>query len=401
MNIESNDDLEIVNPEKIKPIRRSAKIQFDDEPIEDIKIKDIENYKSNYNNYGSTVKIDLESNGRFGNPKTIYLKDYTARHINDLATCKEDDLLETLMSILNDCVVEPSGFDVGNLTNEEFYEVIVGMKMAFDSPVLRHKWVHEESYCQGNKEDEDKKISESLIDLRDIKSKSIEESDEKIKEFYREKFNNISKEEFKEYLMVKYGEEKNISIEEEVQSIKIQEPFLIQGYETDYEFNIIRMKNLLLSYKIASKEFNNKIRIVQNKTLKRGENEEISRVERQEEIEKLKRQKAKKVLEYAQAFSLHCVRRNGKRVLLKSNDEKLKEYNDMPRNVLLNYLNAVDSIRYGVDDEIHLHCNLCDSTERGYLQRLISPFHLLPVNSSERNTTTGDIRNNTRFNFYF
>ena len=70
MNSSSNEnELEIINPETIvnKPIRRTTKIQFENESEEPV--TEIQSYKNNYDNYGSTVKIDLESNGRFGNPK--------------------------------------------------------------------------------------------------------------------------------------------------------------------------------------------------------------------------------------------------------------------------------------------------------------------------------------------
>ena len=200
---------------------------------------------------------------------------------------------------------------------------------------------------------------------------------------------------------MKYGHEKDISLEEELKSIRIQEPFLIKGYETDYEFKLVRMKDLLLAYKIASRETNHKIRVIQNKTIKKGDNSEILKLEKEDEIKKLNREKARKVLEYSQAFSLSFVRRNGKRVELKTNEERLKEYSTMPRNVLLNYMNAINVIRYGINDEIHLTCDLCNGTERGYLQRLISPFSLLPISEDKRDTTTGIVRQHSGFNFYF
>ena len=398
---EENEELEIINPDTIpiKPVRRTTRIDFEQDEKE--VITEITDYKLSYNNYGSTVKIDLESSGRFGNPKTLVLKDYNARHVNDLVTSKEEDLLETLLSILNECVIEPKGFDIGNLTNEEFYEVLIGMKIAFDSVTLKHKWIHEDDSCQGKKEDDEKEISESILDLREIKSISIEESDESIREFYKDKFSQLSEKDFKEYLLVKYGHEKDITLEEELKSIRIQEPFLIKGYETDYEFKLVRMKDLLLAYKIASRETNHKIRVIQNKTIKKGDNSEILKLEKEDEIKKLNREKARKVLEYSQAFSLSFVRRNGKRVELKTNEERLKEYSTMPRNVLLNYMNAINVIRYGINDEIHLTCDLCNGTERGYLQRLISPFSLLPISEDKRDTTTGIVRQHSGFNFYF
>lgn len=407
-----NEESDFINPDKIiknPQVRRTIKTPIEEEKTikesiieETLSNNTIKDNKPHYHNYGSTVKVELESGGRFGNPSVIVLKDYSARHIHDLVTTKEEDLFETLVGIINECVVDPVKFDVGNLTNDEFLEVMLGMKLAFDSPMFIHRWIHNVEGCQGSvSEYEEKKVSEYEIDLSDIKMTSIEESDEKIKEFYRSKFSEFSEEQFKTYLLTKYGSEIESTIEDEIEKVKIQEPFLIKGYDTDYEFSLIRIKDLLLAYKLASKEINHKIRIEKNKIIRQDENKESALQEKEEKIEKLNREKGRKVLNYAQAFSLKYLRRNGQRIPIESNEAKIKEYNNMPRNVMMNYLKAVETIVYGVNHEVELVCDLCKGTERGYLQRIVSPISLIPISDTEKRNSERKLRQPSGFDFYF
>lgn len=401
-----NEEGGFINPDKIiknPQVRRTIRTPIEEEISEPkvnqpIEIPSI----NNYNNYGSTVKVEFESGGRFGNPAVMVFKDYTARHIHDLVTSKEDDIFETLVGIINQCVVEPAGFDVGNLTNDEFLEVMLGMKLAFDNSLYVHRWIHNADNCQGAvSEYEQKKISEFKIDLSEVKMTSIEQSDDKVREFYRSRFQEFSEEQFKAYLVTKYGSEINSTIEDEIQKVKIQEPFLIKGYDSDYEFNLIRVKDLLMAYKIASKEINHKIRVEKNKPIKQDQNKEANIQEKEENIEKLNREKGRRVLTYAQAFSLAYVRRDGQRIPLNSFDVKIKEYNNMPRNVMMNYLKAVETIEYGIDQEIELVCEHCNGTERGYLQRILSPISLIPLSDDKKLSSDGKLRQHSGFDFYF
>jgi len=350
-----------------------------------------------YNNYGSSVKISLESGGRFGNPETLVFKDYTAKQVNDLVTSKEEDLLETVIAILTECVIEPKGFDIGKLTNEEFYEVLLGMKVAFDSPALKHKWVHD---CQDNVPDKDKQLSEETIDLRDVQFKSIESADDKIREFYKARFEELSQEQFKDYLNKKYGSDNGLSIEDELKEIRIKEPFLIPGAEKDYQFNFMRIGNLVEAYKIASKEFDSKIRIERNRSL-HGVPKEQMQVMREEAIEKLNMQKARATIRYSQALCLNAVKENGSVRNLRTFEEKVKEYNDIPKSVMFGYIKAIEAVQYGVDHELEVECNLCGSKERRSLQRFINPFELLPISNVENNDSSGKFRRNTVIDFCF
>jgi hypothetical protein len=351
-----------------------------------------------FTNTGSTVKITLESNGRFGNPEHLIFRDYNTREVNDLVTSREEDLLETVVAILNECVIEPKGFNVGKLTNEEFYEVLLGMKMAFDSPVLNHKWIHD---CQENVPDpKDKKLSEAEIDLRSVEFKSIEESDVKIKEFLKAKLNELSPDQFRQYLMKKYSHDPGHDVDDEVSKIKISEPFLIPGNEKDYEFTFMRIGYLVEGYKLACREYDSKIRMERNKS-QHGIPLEQMKIIREEAIEKLTHSKSKAAIRYAQALCLHAVKLNGDVKVLKTSDEKIKEYNNMPKASMFGYLNATQFVEYGVSHELELECNLCNQTERRSLQRWVNPFELLPVSNVANSSSNGKLRVNTVIDFCF
>jgi hypothetical protein len=408
--MEHEEESGFINPEKLiknPQVRRVAKTIIDGDIDNSVQpspqIKEVQNVIHNeYLNYGSTVKVEFESSGRFGNPAILVLKDYSARHIHDLVTSKEEDIFETLVGILNQCVVEPAGFDVGNLTNDEFLEVMIGMKLAFDNSTYTHRWIHNIDNCQGKvSEYDEKKISEFQIDLSQVKMTSIEESDDKIKEFYRSKLQEFSEEQFKAYLMTKYNREMESTIDEEIDKVKIQEPFLIKGYDCDYEFNLIRVKDLLLAHKMASREINHKIRVEKNKPIKQDQNRDANIQEKEDRLDKLNREKGQKILSYAQAFSLRFVRRNGNRIPLDTPDQKIKEYNNMPRAVVINYLKAIETIEYGVNHEVDMVCEHCNGTERGYLQRIITPLDLIPLSNDKNNSTSRNVRQSSGFDFYF
>lgn len=392
MNLEEESSL--IKPDEIQNLKvRKRKEEVISHPHIEEKIDSIK-----FSNLGSTVKISLESGGRFGNPNHLILRDYNAKEINDLVTSREEDLLETLIAILNECVVEPKGFNIGKLTNEEFYEVLIGMKMAFDSPVFDHRWIHE---CQDNVSDaKDKKLSESQIDLRQAEFKSIEEADNKIKEFFLAKFNELSPEQFSQYLIKKYGQDTQSSISEEVSSVKISEPFLIPGTDKDYEFTFMRIGYLVEGYRLACKEFDGKIRMERNRS-QHGIPLEQMKLIREEAIEKLNMSKSRAAIRYSQALCLHGIKVNGESKVLKTTEEKIKEYNNMPKSSMFGYLNAVKSVTYGVSSELELECNLCNQTERRSLQRWVNPFELLPVSNYSGTTSDGKLQHNPVIDFCF
>lgn len=351
-------------------------------------------------NTGGTVNISFESGGRFGNPSSIYMSDLKGRHINDIMTTKEDRILETLVSCLNECVIEPKGFDISNLTSEEFLELMIGMKLSFDTPILEYRWIHS---CQDNLAEKDKKASLTEIDLRTIKMTSIEESDEKIREFFKTKFNELSENQFKNYIYMKYKEKKNITIDDELKTIKIREPISIPDGEYTYEFNVMRIKYLIEAQKISSKEFDNKIRVATNQPIFNMTKED-SQAFKEEKIESIKRDKLKAFINYSKALCLVSkTDSKGFKTFFTTTDEKIKEDANISRKVYIGYMDALDKIIYGVNQDIELVCDICEDKipEWRNLRRIITPLHLLPISNSETDPTKRKQSISSGLGFYF
>jgi hypothetical protein len=326
------------------------------------------------------------------------MNDFLASHINSLVTVKEDKLLETLCYCLNECVVEPKNFKVENLTDKEFLELMLAMKIAFDSKELEYYFYHS---CQDNIPEKLKKASVDIIRLDNVKMISIEQSDEILREFVSTKLKQLDEESYKQYLILKYGYFKNITIEEEVKTIKVKEPIYIKDYDNIiYEFRFVRIKDLIEANRIVSKEYDHKIRIETNKPIPKSNQEEAIAI-REEIMEELKRKKAERFIEVVKNLCLVAKTVNNKRIVFENTEQKLSE--KINRKVYLNYMNAVSEVKYGIEHEVELHCNLCDSEEpqRGYLQRLITPLHLLPVSITQTTTTERKSKINSRLDFYF
>ena len=79
-----------------------------------------------YHNRGGQLRINFESSGRFSTPQTLFLNDYTGDDISNISMCRPDDLLETLIEIINGCIVN-SEAKSQDMTLEEFFETLVGM----------------------------------------------------------------------------------------------------------------------------------------------------------------------------------------------------------------------------------------------------------------------------------
>lgn len=391
------EESNLLNPDEIrnkaKRIQTSSIIQEDENETENFEFVSPKNY-------GETLEVIFESNGRFGNPQRIVIKDFTGGQINDIITTKEEKLLETVVSCLNENVIEPKGFKIENLTNEEFFELLLGMKVAFDSVELRHRWYHS---CQDNVPNiKERQLSESIIDLREVKTVSIEEADRILREEFLKKLKEMPDEEFQNFIELKYGKGVQKTREEEANEVRIKEPINIPGSEFTYQFSFMRIKYLIEAQRRASKEIDHLIRIENSKSLHGKSKEEMQAI-REEKIEELNREKAQKFLLYSQAFCLLGKVNNKTKEVFKFDtlDEKVKEYKNISRSVMLNFINALDKIKYGVQHEVELECNLCEGTERGFLQRIISPFELLPVSDTERDFTKRKLQQSTGFDFYF
>jgi len=408
MNEFENENI-LIRPEEIeKPKRRVEKeIEI---PIVKTEIqtpvKTNTEYKKDsdkYINKGQTVKITLESAGRFGSPKELWFKDYTTKHINDLVTVNENDLLETIISILQECLVEPKDFKIENCTNEDLFEIMMAMKMSFDSTVLKYRWYHK---CQDSKPTEkDKQVSEYLIDLTQAEYKPIEVLDEELKVFYKDMFSKLSLEQKQNYLENKYGINTDMTIEKALDDIKVQDPFYIPSINDEIMiFEYMKIKHMIQASKFANDEFNGKIRYIQSKKYKASSIEE-SKAIKEGEIEKIKKEKARAIIGYAQALCLVGVKdkTTGVETKIEGSSNKIETYSNLPKNVMFGFINALEKIKFGVTYDVEIECDLCeeDNKERRLLQRDISFIELLPFTDNSTDSTTRKPQKSTHLSFYF
>jgi hypothetical protein len=63
--------------------------------------------------------------------------------------------------------------------------------------------------------------------------------------------------------------------------------------------------------------------------------------------------------------------------------DRLAIFKSLPVNVMESLTNFFDSVRFGVQDERELPCDLCGSMEKRSLHRELSPIELLPIESSD------------------
>lgn len=397
----------LLNPEDVSNKKRGKvsqsqvnEIELDRQISSDSIIEPVE-VSSNYKDYSGTVKIVFESGGRFGNPEVIYVRDYKASHINSLVTTKEEKLLETLVHCLNECVVDPPNFRVENLTDKEFFELMLGMKMSFDVRELEYYFYHS---CQDHLPEKDRKTSVDVIPLDNIKMVSIEEADDRLRNNIKERLYSLNEDEYRFYLESKYGKDCIfISKEEELNKIKVKEPIIIRDYDdTLYEFRFVRIRDLIEANNIVSKEYDTKIRIEKSKPINK-KNELESAISRDIAIDDLNRKKAERFIDLIRTMCLVAKVQGNSRIVFNTLEEKIKESEKMSRRVYLNYMNAVSMVEYGVNHEFEYTCNLCDSGEvlRGFLQRDVSPINLLPVSVYTNDSTKRKHKKHTGFEFYF
>lgn len=403
----------LIRPEEIKRRRDEENTSLDEIEIARQKLlnqikehkQDLVNSNHNDNRYvnkGQTVHVIFESAGRFGNHKEVWFKDYTTKHINDLVTCQEDDLLETLLAILQECVVEPQDFKIDNCTNEDLFEIMMAMKISFDSSYLKYRWYHK---CQDKIENEkDRQISEYMIDLKLAEYKPIEDLDKELQVFYKDMFSKLSKEQYQSYIDSKFGVGKEVSINEAISDMKVQDPFYIPSIGNDIMiFEYIKIKHMMTASKMANEEWNGKIRYAQSRKYK-GSIEQ-QKIQRDSEVEQLKKLKAKSIISYAQALCLKGVKNKETReeTYFKTNLDKIEAYKNLPKNVMFGFISALEKIKFGINYDVEIVCDLCqeDNKERRLLQRDISFIELFPFGNDSTSSTTRKPSESSKINFYF
>lgn len=389
--------MSLLTPEEVEENKkeRAKKKVANSKKLEQKKVEEGKYFKK-----GNMVKIQFESGGRFSTPESLWFTDYSTESVNEIITSRMEDMTETIISVLDDCLNKAvsgvdSSYTCADLTPNEFQEVLIGMKIQFDSVFLSHPWMCQ---CQDDLNDKDKKPSEQEIDLSLISYKSIEFTEqEKVSEIL-EKLNALSDDEYNEFLGNKYPTGENLPADrnEESRRFIIGEPLNIFEGEDCYHFEFMRMRHIIQAYKTVEKVYDNQIRMAKGNPHK-GKDQYQRKAVRDSDVEVLERRKSKDALLCSQAYTLVSI--NDGPVM--KNDEKLRVYKKLARGTMLTLLSAFEIADYGVSHEYESKCNLCDHTDGRSLQRELSPLELLPFPDTDKVSTIKKRIGNSGLNFFF
>lgn len=393
-----NDDDEDGSEEQDQP--QSSKKKKSDKQ-ESKPEKTVERSGQKFRILGEKAKVELESGGRFDLPSEIYLEDYDSADITALVTSREDDILETLIAIMDKSVNNEGNsekFSTGDATPEEFFEMQIALKLQFDSVWMTYRWMCEEENCQDHLPQDKKKHSEMELDLSTVNYISIENVEEEFRESLREALKN---EDLKnQYLSKKYpdGVPGDWTIESEINQVKIKEPInIVDDKGHHYKYRFMRMKDLVNSYRRVSKQYDPLIRQINSRKYSGITDQDKIKYQREEEIKEVQKKKAQQAILASQAMCL--VEFDGDRNL--SDDRKVEIFSAMPRKANFELMNAWDSCKYGIRHEFDATCNHCGSVSRRSLQRGLSPIDLIPVSDDRRSDSVERLQRNPSVAFYF
>lgn len=382
----------LINPDDLKKEEKVLKRQVAKKSI-DGNIPQTRDHKIK----SGKVKVSFESMGRLSLPAELYFEDYNNEGINDIVLSKDDEMLNTIINLLNSQNNDETGekCDVGHAVAEEFFEILIAMKVAFNTKLHTHRWM---CSCQDDVVREDmKKPSEMEIDLTTINFVSIADYEKKLQEEMKKRFAAISDEQFKQYLETRYTESVEYTREEEVKNIKVTDKIIQRYNDKLYQFRFTRMNDLSRGYQIAAKEFDPQVRKIQQKFIP-GMEQKKQEEEKKVRLDNLKLEKAKKAILYSQALSLVSV----DDVEITTDEEKIKIFRKIKRGGGLQLYSFMSNVKFGIQDERNFICNLCGKTEKRWLQQRLNPIELLPIDESEQSvSTSGELDNNPGISVYF
>lgn len=352
-------------------------------------------------NYAGCVKIDYETMGRFDTPSSLYFKDFTNKHVNDITLTNPENLLEVITSILQETKQNEPDFKIENMTGEELLETLIAIKIQFEGAHHEHRWLCD---CQGDKEDTERIINDVVINLLDLNYISIDQVDEKMRTEFKDIIMAMTDEEFKTYVITKYKNDpiedlENYSREEEIEKVKVKEPISIIHGGTIYSFNFPRIKDIIKAKKYADKIFIPKIKAVQNRK-SHGVSLGELKLLKEKEIEKLREDQGRLIFLYAKAMMLQSI--DGENL---SDAKKLELYTDsIPRQVTTEAEKIFGKLQFGLNHEIELTCPVCGTTSKRLLQRSFNPRELLPNGSGTESTniySAGESKEHSGLSVYF
>ena len=130
----------------------------------------------------------------------------------------------------------------------------------------------------------------------------------------------------------------------------------------------MRVKDLIKSQKMARKEFQSKIKKIKKEKINNVPLAELKSY-KQEEIDKLRMEEAKRSVLYCKALTL--INFNGEEL---SDAEKIQKFILLPSNVIIEMTEFLNKVQFGIDHEIEVFCQLCGTPKKRWLQQSLSPM---------------------------
>ena len=300
-----------------------------------------------------TVRIDFESRGRWGNPEHLYLKDFTAGHLNAIVTSRPEEILEVICKCLQDCVADPTDFDITELTLDEWYEAMLGMKVQFDSPVFEYEW-----QCECQEGEDNPKTSMMMLNLSEVGTRSIEDVDEETREALKTYMQSLDGDAGDEWARKRWPDG---DYEKGINEFIVEEPFWFGYGEVMYGYCLPRIRDIIRSFQYSARVYDNQIqKIKKNKAIK----------------EDLERKKAGLALEYSQALCL-TKKRVGDKIEDVKEKDRLAIHRSLPSSLLTKLLKTYHAMSCGVNHSFDRKCEHCKTTERRWLRQDVSVFDFL------------------------
>lgn len=347
--------------------------------------------------YGGRLKVEFETMGRFDLPDSMFYDNYKTSDIQELGLTRDEDVMATLVKILDNRNVGNNKVSLNDSLMEEFYEVLINMKAQYDTD--EHTF-HYMCDCQHVKPDNQRKPSTYKLKLSELKYRSITEAEENLRKQMKPFFDEMSEEEFLNgYVRKVYGQNIETTKEDELKKIKIKEPLMFKSLVKPNEvlqLRFTRVKDLIFGMQVVSRMFSPKIKKLRN-TYKANMKEEELNEWKQNEIEKLEIEKVKRAIEFTKSQSLLSV--NGKPFA--TQQDKINYYLNMDLKDMKALSNYFDAISFGLYDEREMTCEHCGKTEKRELHREFSPMEFLPTQNDKRDSATSSLSRHTIGNFFF
>ena len=332
------------------------------------------------NNLGEYVKVNLSTGGRFDFPDIVYFKPYTMDDITSLNAARPEDLIETLIYVLNKNKLPSITTDCEKLKLEEVLDITAKLYGEAYDPVVEYPIECESKECESNKPFFTK------LNINNLNILSIENIEDNIKDAWRELFEKDSQA-FADYVSVKYDNQSDITIDQAINDLLIKEPFSIVMHDNKVlNIKFVTVGDLAFATKRAYSKYSFQLRKVNDKKYKQLSDED-AKIQKQIDFENIQIEMFKELSAGANAASLVSI--DG--VPFNSFEEKISFYKAMPPKYAERFKANSERLKFGINHEIEAVCPACGEKKISPLEHGNLLYDFIPSANSRFNKTDMDV----------